>query len=220
MNKCRTYMLLILRPISCIYKQAISDLLGSSLLKTTPPQSVVYQVNQPFQSDIHIAHDLPTLTSAMSLSQLPTELDSRIACYLVGDSTTLSAFSEVSKYYRVVVEPHLYSRLEFSREDEIILPRLLLTLIRREALALHVKYFKLGAVLDADVPTLSQSVKTTQDLQLRDAATTIRDKINAVFDPIQQPKSNLSLAFSVFGGLFSEACVDSCGSHLVYGSQP
>jgi hypothetical protein len=32
-------MLLILRPISCIYKQAISDLLGSSLLKTTPLQA-------------------------------------------------------------------------------------------------------------------------------------------------------------------------------------
>ncbi|KAF1951777.1 hypothetical protein CC80DRAFT_597228 [Byssothecium circinans] len=53
----------------------------------------------------HACGTLPRRPYTMSTSELPTELNVRIAESLVGDSQALSALSQVSKHYRTVAEP-------------------------------------------------------------------------------------------------------------------
>lgn len=64
----------------------------------------------------------------MSINKLPTELHSMIAEYLDCDTRSLSALSQVSKYYRDVAEPCLYRYLvpDF---DRVVLEQLLLTFV-------------------------------------------------------------------------------------------
>lgn len=82
------------------------------------------------------------LEYTISLSQLPTELDSRIANYLVDDKKPLSSLSKVSKYYRSVAELLLYMNLTFADDDYTGLTLLMLTLVHRERLSLHIKSLK------------------------------------------------------------------------------
>jgi hypothetical protein len=80
----------------------------------------------------------------MSLDRLPTELDSKIAGYLVDDKKSLSALSMTSKYYRSLTEPHLYQNLSFDSNDWEALTLLMLTLVHGERLALHIKSLEIG----------------------------------------------------------------------------
>lgn len=77
----------------------------------------------------------------MSLGELSTELDSRIAS-LVHDKSALSAFSLTSKYYRMIAEPYLYKNIEVDEYDYHTLLRLLFTLLDRNELAAYVKSIK------------------------------------------------------------------------------
>ncbi|KAJ8108607.1 hypothetical protein OPT61_g8058 [Boeremia exigua] len=72
----------------------------------------------------------------MSLSALPTELHIQIAQYL--QSTELSSVSKVSRYYRVIAEPHLYRYICIPAKQDVCARKLLLTLISRPDLATHV----------------------------------------------------------------------------------
>jgi hypothetical protein len=77
------------------------------------------------------------------MNKLSTELDSKIANCLDGDTQALSAFSKVNKYYRIVAEPYLYKDLVFHPDDDVPLKRLLLTLLHRKELALHISSVRL-----------------------------------------------------------------------------
>ena len=89
----------------------------------------------------------------MSFGKLSTELDARIVEVLDGDTKALSAFSQVSKYYRAIAEPYLYSNIECSGEDRYTLLQLLLTLLDRNSLASHIKSIVLHHGPAAQVPS-------------------------------------------------------------------
>jgi hypothetical protein len=77
------------------------------------------------------------------MDKLPTELDSRIASFLVGKTKVLSAFSKVNKYYRMLAEPYLYKTITIKEGDRYTLFWLLFTLLERKELALSITSFLL-----------------------------------------------------------------------------
>jgi hypothetical protein len=77
------------------------------------------------------------------MDKLSTELDSKIAKCLAGDTQALRAFSKVNKYCQVVAEPYLYKDVVFHPDDDVTLKRLLLTLLRRKEFALHISSVRL-----------------------------------------------------------------------------
>ncbi|KAF1945077.1 hypothetical protein EJ02DRAFT_451912 [Clathrospora elynae] len=78
----------------------------------------------------------------MSLSALPTELDSRILDFLEHDA--LNAMLKVSKYYRGVAEPYLYRHLAFTNLQDTEVRALLLGVVSRPLLATHIKFIRLN----------------------------------------------------------------------------
>ncbi len=73
----------------------------------------------------------------MSLNALPTELDERLLGYL--DRKELSAVSKISKYYRHITEPRLYSDIKFSSDEQAAVRWLIITLLERPQLAAFIK---------------------------------------------------------------------------------
>jgi hypothetical protein len=80
----------------------------------------------------------------MSPSKFSTELDSKITGFLLDDTPSLSACSRVSKYHRVIAEPHLYKDIVFKHYQNYEIRSLSITRLDPPSVALHIKRFTLA----------------------------------------------------------------------------
>jgi hypothetical protein len=96
----------------------------------------------------------------MSLGEISTELDVRIASHLVGDSTALAALSETSKYYHTVAEPLLYDTIKIEWDVEFRIKQLLMTLLDKPRLATYIRRVTIG-------PTRIREPTTRKDILQR-----------------------------------------------------
>jgi len=143
----------------------------------------------------------------MSLGELSTELDCAIVSFLEDDKRALSAFSKVSKYYRAIAEPHLYQALGFKSVEWESLTRLLLTLIKREDLALHITIFTLDCGTNIPMQSILPSMENIgQDLW--NSVSAIRDKLNDVLS-LKRSSDGTSLAFRILSQLYTTEFPDA-----------
>jgi hypothetical protein len=127
----------------------------------------------------------------MSLNRLPTELDSKIAGYLVIHKRSLSSFSKVSKYYQSVTEPLLYQKLKFRGDDWEALILLMLTLVRRERLALHIKSLKIDHGYQRDhAPREDNVVESAVGARLWTEGAGVHNKINEIVQAALRNKAD------------------------------
>ena len=143
----------------------------------------------------------------MSMQKLSTELDCAIVSFLEDDKKALSALLKVSKYYRTLVEPHLYQALAFMSDEWESLTRLFLTLIKREELAAHITKF----TLDCGTDTPLESLPPTMDnlvQNLWDSVSAIRDKLNDALSP-KESRDGTSLAFQILSQLYTTELPDA-----------
>jgi len=143
----------------------------------------------------------------MSLGKLSTELDAKVAEFLEGDTKALSAFSQVSKYYRAIAEPYLYSNIECSGEDRYTLLQLLLTLLDRNDLALHVRSLELKEGMPRRVLSDKQETDAYRDFWKR--SNSIHDLLDHIVRMEDQTGHNAQEIGEWFGQLFSRYAGDS-----------
>lgn len=79
----------------------------------------------------------------MSLSDLPTELDNRIATFLIDDSPSFNALSKVSKYYHRIAQSHLYTHVVLKANDRHGLMCLCYAIITQKGVRLRIRSFSL-----------------------------------------------------------------------------
>lgn len=99
----------------------------------------------------------------MSLGKLSTELDNRVANFLIGHPPALNALSKVSKYYHGIAEPRLYTHVVLKAGDFLGLMQLCYTIISRVNLALYIQGFSLISSSSVSQPT-TQVTKGVFDL--------------------------------------------------------
>jgi hypothetical protein len=127
------------------------------------------------------------------MDKLSTELDSKIANCIVGDTQALSAFSKVNKYYRMVAEPHLYKDLTFHASEYVPLVRLLLTLFHRKELALHICSAQLHE--NGESQPITEAELTSLDNSLWGSAKAIFDNLYDVTSKMQGSAEAQRLTF-------------------------
>jgi hypothetical protein len=144
----------------------------------------------------------------MSLKSLPTELDVKIAGFLVNHPHDLTSLMRVSKTYRIVAEPILYEHIRVFCNDHVTLRLLLLQLIRRPTLASKIKFITATYNRTINEALRNEAPSTNQELALKqeswDIALDIRDQINLIMCEQPITAESIELKNILFGMLYAD----------------
>jgi hypothetical protein len=135
----------------------------------------------------------------MSLSALSTELDTKIVAYLTGDTSALSAFSQVSKYYRDIAEPYLYKDIALLDRDDHTMKQLFCILLARKQLARQISSISVQQSLFGIVPSNRERINTA----LWESADNILTTMNDFASLSRGYQEGASRRNAWFSGIFS-----------------
>lgn len=157
----------------------------------------------------------PKPMAETSLCALSTELDENILQRLA--QSELSLISRTSKYYWALAEPVLYKSVTFSKHQNYELVCFFLTILKRNDLAKHIRFFCCSVGEAKELRPISKHLYE----ELRDNIAAIRPIIQKMAAPLRDPKltmywygCNYLLPSSTDGALATILCMASNLEHI------